>query len=86
MKGFERIVDHCLIEKGVVEADDVDEARKDLALRLRLKDSEIYVDMEKKRVDVSVNNARRARKIGYECAIVKVFPTSDSFDVEKEPL
>ncbi|MFH1126530.1 MAG: radical SAM protein [archaeon] len=86
LKGFERIVDHCLIEKGIVEADDIDAARKDLAARLRLKDSEIYVDKEKKRVDVSVKNARLARKLGYKCAIVKVFPTSDSFDVEKDPL
>ena len=88
LKPFERIVDHCLIEKGVIESDnqDLESAKKEIITRLRLKEKDIYMNLEKNRLEVSKKTAMQAKKIGYECSIVKEFPTSDSFDVEKDPL
>ena len=81
LKGFERIVDHCMIEKGVVEGD-----YGEVASELKLSKDEFFVNTEENRVEMSVKNARRAKRLGYKCAVVKVMPTSDSFDFEKEPL
>ncbi len=81
LRGFERIVDHCMIEKGVVEGD-----CGGIVSALRLSKDEFFVNTEENRVEMSVKNARRAKRLGYKCAVVKVMPTSDSFDFEKEPL
>ncbi len=81
VKGFERIVDHCMIEKGVVDGD-----CGEIVSKLKLSEGEFFVNMDENRVEMSVKNARRAKGLGYECAVVKVMPTSDSFDFEKEGL
>ncbi len=81
LKGFERIVDHCMIEKGIVEGD-----CGKIVSELALTDDEFFVNRDDNRVEMSVKNARRAKRLGYNCAVVKVMPTSDSFDFEKEGL
>lgn len=88
IKPFERLVDHCLIEKGVIESEttDLETQKKDIISRLHLKDKDIYMNLEKNRLEVSKKTAMQAKKLGYTCSIVKEFPTSDSFDVEKDPL
>ncbi len=88
IKPFERLVDHCLIEKGVIETNklDLESAKKDIISRLHLKDKDLCMNMEKNRLEVSKKTAMQAKKLGYTCSIVKEFPTSDSFDVEKDPL
>ena len=81
LKPFERIVDHCMIEKGVVDGD-----YREIVSALRLTDDEFFVNRDENRVEMSVKNARRAKRLGFRCAVVKVMPTSDSFDFEKEEL
>ncbi len=81
LKPFERVVDRCLIEKGVVEG-----GLKEIVSKLKLPDDEFIVNREMMRVEMSVKNARKAKRLGYRCAVVKVMPTYDSFDVEKEML
>ncbi|RLG14747.1 MAG: radical SAM protein [Candidatus Nanohalarchaeota archaeon] len=81
LKGFERSVDYCMIEKGVVEGD-----FGKIISELRLTESEFFINRDEMRVEMSVKNARRAKGLGYKCAVVKVMPTSDSFDFEKEVL
>lgn len=85
-KCFERIVDHCMIEKGIVETENREDTRLELIRILKLDEDEIYVNDDIKRIELSVKNAKKAKKYGYVCAIVKVLPTTDSFDVEKEPI
>lgn len=81
LRPFERIVDHCLIEKGVVEGD-----CEEIVSKLKLTKSEFIINREMNRVEMSIKNARKAKRFGYRCAVVKVMPTYDSFDVEKEML
>ncbi len=81
VKGFERIADYCMIEKGAVDGD-----YEEIVSKLKLSQGEFFINRDENRVEMSVKNARRGKRFGFKCAVVKVMPTSDSFDFEKEGL
>lgn len=80
-KPFERVVEGML-EKGIVKGVSADNLKDEL----NLKDEEIVFRKDKNRVELSVDNARKAAKAGHEAAIVLEMPTWDCFDFELTPL
>jgi pyruvate formate-lyase activating enzyme-like uncharacterized protein len=85
-KELDVVTDDGTIIKGIVYADDLDEAAADL-LKLRVPKELMFIDRERNRIEVaSWKLSKISKKLPYLSYIIEEYPTFDRMEVERMPL
>ena len=85
-KKYDVVTDDGTVLKGVVYADDLNEASAAL-LRLRVPEDLMMIDEERKRIEVASWKLRKiSKKMPYRSYIIEEYPTFDRMEVERMPL
>ncbi|NOR84949.1 radical SAM protein [archaeon] len=84
-KKFETISSGYLLEKGAVLTDKT-HTLEVLLKKVRLKKEDYFERPEKNRIEMSIKNAKKASKHGFQAQIIEEVPSADSFDMEVTPI
>ncbi len=85
-KPFETISGGFLLKKGAVISKNPKQEILKLKHELNLKDTDFFVRPEKNRIEMSVSNAKKASREGYEAQVIEELPSADAFDMEITPI
>jgi pyruvate formate-lyase activating enzyme-like uncharacterized protein len=85
-KKYDFVTDDGTIIKGVVYADDLNEAAAALS-ELKIPNDLMFVDKERNRIEVAPWKLRKiSKKLPYKSYIIEEYPTFDRMEVERTPL
>jgi len=85
-KEYDVVTEDGTVIKGVVYADDLDEAAA-MLMRLRVPKELIFIDRERNRIETASWKLRKiSKKLPYMSYIIEEYPTFDRMEVERIPL
>jgi len=85
-KEHDVVTDDGTIIKGIVYADDLDEAMAAI-LKLKVPKDLVFIDEDRKRIEVASWKLRKiSKKLPYRSYIIEEYPTFDRMEVERMPL
>ncbi len=86
-KDYEIVTDDGTILKGLLYADDLNEAAEFLRTEYDVPDSLIFIDTSKNRMETAPWILQEiADELPYKCYIIEEYPTADRLEVERMPL